>query len=76
MQSQEVGMKTLEEIYKAGAAILHGIGNSLNTVLHGCYEDAGVTDKQKKAAVDDLIKAFEELRELFNDLKEIMKGTK
>ena len=69
-------MKTLEEVFEAGAAILHRIGNSLNTTLHSCYEDAGVTDRQKKEAVEDLIKGFEELRELFDSLKEIMKGAK
>ena len=63
-------MKTIKEAIEANAAVLHRMGNSLNTVLHGCYEDAGVTPKQMRAAVDDLIKGFAEMKIIHSTIKE------
>ena len=63
-------MKTIKEALAANGVVLHRLGNSLNTALHGCYEDAGVTPKQMKDAVDDIIKGFAEMKVIHNLIKE------
>lgn len=66
-------MTVIQEALANGSKILHRMGNALNTVLHSCYEDAGVTPEQQKKAVDELIEDFTELRKIFGTLKELIK---
>ena len=64
-------MKTIKEAIEASEVVLHRMGNSLNIALHGCYEDAGVTPKQMRTAVDDLIKGYAELKIIMRTIKDI-----
>ena len=79
-------MKTVKEalakadiVLLEDSNVLHQMGNSLNTDLHSCYEDAGVTPEQHKKAVHELIKSREELiksreklKVIFQTIKEMM----
>ena len=65
-------MNTVKEALDKGNIVLHQMGNSLNTALHSCYDDAGVTPEQHKKAVNELIKSREELQVIFRAMKEMI----
>ena len=63
-------MTHIKDALEDADVVLHKFGNSLNTVLHSCYEDAGVSPEHKKTAVDDLIKGYAELKIIIKTIRD------